>query len=186
MRAASLLLALVLCPVLVPFFTPGGPDRPPPARQKGERTEPKVILVIHGGAGVLTREEMKKARLKREDYETDLTLALKAGYKALRQGKAGIDAVEAAIRVMEDSELFNAGRGAALTSDGRAELDAALMEGKMDAPRGKNTKGKQDPRKRAGAVAGLTHVKNPISAARAVLEMKGQQHVLLVGEGAEA
>lgn len=151
------------------------------------QNSPKTVLVIHGGAGVLTNEEMEQAGLTRDAFEKDLARALQAGYDALMSGKAkdkddaNVDAVEAAIRVMEDSELFNAGKGAALTSDGRAELDAAIMEGKMEG----NGQGKSDPRKRAGAVAAVTHIRNPISAARAVMEMKGSQHVLLVGEGAE-
>lgn len=142
----------------------------------------KTVLVIHGGAGVLTPDEMKGARQKQEEYEAAMKQALSAGYRALKQeGKTGVDAVEAAIRVMEDSDLFNAGRGAALNHDGQAELDAAIMEGTAEG-RGE---GKADPRKRAGAVAGLTHVKNPISAARAIMEMPGSRHALLVGEGAE-
>ena len=99
----------------------------------------------------------------------------------MQEGKTGVDAVEAAIRVMEDSELFNAGRGAVLNHDGRVELDAAIMEGRTEG----EGEGKGDPRKRAGAVAGVTHVKNPISAARAVMEMKGSRHVMLAGEGAD-
>ncbi|MFL5328234.1 MAG: isoaspartyl peptidase/L-asparaginase family protein [Gemmataceae bacterium] len=140
----------------------------------------RTILVIHGGAGVLTDAEMKLDNLTRQDFERGLTQSLAAGYEVLKQGKSSTDAVEAAIRVIEDSELFNAGRGAAFTSDGRVELDAAIMEGKMDG----QGEGKQDPRKRAGAVTGVTHVKNPISAARAVMD--DGRHVLLAGDGAEA
>jgi beta-aspartyl-peptidase (threonine type) len=125
---------------------------------------------------------MKKEGLGREDYEKALAQALKAGYQALKEAKTSADAVEAAIRVMEDSGLFNAGRGAAFTSDGRIELDAAIMEGKV---KGKG-EGKSDPRKRAGAIAGVSHIKNPISAARAVMEMEGSRHVMLSGQGAEA
>jgi len=77
---------------------------------------------------------------------------------------------------------YNAGRGAVFNHDGRVELDAALMEGKMEG----SGEAKRDPRKRAGAISGVTHVKNPISAARAVMEMDGGKHVMLVGEGAEA
>ena len=96
-----------------------------------------------------------------------LDRALQAGYDALRRGTSA-DGVEAAIRVLEDSPRFNAGKGAVFTHDGRNELDAALMEGKD---------------RRAGAVAGVTRVKNPITAARAVLEKS--EHVLLVGPGAD-
>jgi beta-aspartyl-peptidase (threonine type) len=82
---------------------------------------------------------------------------------------------------MEDSGLFNAGRGAAFTSDGRVELDAAIMEGKVKG----EGEGKRNPRKRAGAVTGVSHIRNPISAARAVMEMEGSPQVILSGKGAE-
>lgn len=142
----------------------------------------KAVLIIHGGVGVLSLAEMKSENQTREDYEKALAEALAAGWQAMRgEGKTGVDGVEAAIRVLEDSPLFNAGRGAVLTRDGRAELDASIMEGRMDAV----GEGKRDPRKRAGAVTGLTHVKNPISAARAVLEMENSRHSLLAGQGAE-
>jgi beta-aspartyl-peptidase (threonine type) len=150
---------------------------------------PKAVLVVHGGAGVLTAKEMAGEKLDdgtpltRELFESALADALEAGHKALQSG-LHLDAVEAAVRNMEDRGLFNAGRGAALTSDGQAELDAALMEGDMSPS--KRGPGKRDGRKRAGAVTGVTHVKNPISAARAVLEMKDSRHVLLSGAGAEA
>ena len=126
-----------------------------------------VVLVIHGGSGALPRKQMTPAREKK--YRAALEEALRAGYRALqRPGGTGLDAVEAAIRVMEDSPLFNAGKGAVFTRDGRNELDASVMEGKG---------------RRAGAVANVTCVKNPISAARAVLEKS--PHVLLVGPGAD-
>lgn len=145
--------------------------------------EPRAVLIVHGGAGVLSEAEMKAENLKREDYEKGLADALRAGWKAMNtKGKTATDGVEAAIRAFEDHGLFNAGRGAVLTTDGRAELDAAIMEGLME---GKGI-GKSDPRKRAGCVTGLTHVKNPISAARAVMEMEGSKHAFLAGEGAEA
>jgi beta-aspartyl-peptidase (threonine type) len=141
------------------------------------------VLVIHGGAGVLDDGEMKDAGTRPADYEAALAAALRAGWKAMRRGTS-VDGVEQAIRSMEDSPLFNAGKGAALAADGQARLDAAIMEGRMKA--GGDLLGKRDPRKRAGAVADVLHVKNPISAARAVMEMEGQRHVLLVGDGAEA
>jgi beta-aspartyl-peptidase (threonine type) len=150
---------------------------------------PKVLVVVHGGAGVITPEQMAKAVLDTgkpanpKDYEDTLALALEAGYRAL-PGKTSVDAVEAAIRVLEDSELFNAGRGAVFTHDGRVEMDAAIMDGRMTADADTAT-GKRDPRKRAGAVTGVMHVKNPISAARAVMEMPGGRHMFLAGDGAE-
>ncbi len=146
----------------------------------------RTVLVLHGGAGVLSPAEMAAEKVTRADYEKALGQALTAGYAALEQeGKTSVDAVEAAIRVLEDCELFNAGRGAALTHDGRAELDASIMEGRMEATAAERLKGKLDPRKRAGAVAGVTHVKNPISVARALMETKDQRHVLLAGDAAE-
>jgi beta-aspartyl-peptidase (threonine type) len=153
----------------------------PPAIAQGE-PKSKTVLVIHGGAGAIPEAEMAKVGLSRQEFELALAESLAAGYRMLRQeGKTSVDAVEAAIRVMEDSPLFNAGRGAVFNEDGRVELDASLMEGKMEG-RGD---GKRDPRKRAGAVTGVWHVKNPISAARAVMEMDGSRHVLLAGQGAE-
>jgi beta-aspartyl-peptidase (threonine type) len=105
---------------------------------------------------------------KEQEYRAKLEEALLAGYKALQDGRPGLDAVEMAIRMLEDSPLFNAGKGAVLTSDGRAELDASIMNGKTLA---------------AGAVAGLHHVKNPITLARAVMEKS--KHVMMAGDGAE-
>ena len=126
----------------------------------------KVVLVIHGGAGVVSRTRMTAEQEGR--YRDALERALRAGAKALEQGGRSLDAVEAAIKIMEDSPLFNAGKGAVFTHEGRNELDASIMEGGQ---------------KRAGAVAGLTRIKNPIAAARAVMEHS--PHVLLIGEGAD-
>src|SRR5262249_801825 len=136
----SLPLLLLACLLLTPRSPQAADEKP---------VDPKTVLVIHGGAGGLTEEEMKKEGLRREGYEKALDRALNAGYQAWKKGTS-VDAVEEAIRVMEDSGLFNAGRGAAFTSDGRVELDAAIMEGKMTV----KGEGKRDPRKRAGAVTG--------------------------------
>jgi beta-aspartyl-peptidase (threonine type) len=131
------------------------------------RVTEHVVLAIHGGAGAMPREQMAPEREKQ--YRAALESALKAGYNVLqREGTTSLGAVEAAIKVMEDSPLFNAGKGAVFTHDGRNELDASIMEGKT---------------KRAGAVSGLTRIKNPISAARAVMEKS--EHVFLVGDGAD-
>lgn len=127
---------------------------------------PRLGFVIHGGAGVITRGSLSPEREK--EYRADLEKALLAGYKALQDGRPGLDAVEIAIRILEDSPLFNAGKGAVFTHDGKNELDASIMDGKTLA---------------AGAVAGLRHVKNPITLARAVMEKS--EHVMMVGEGAE-
>ena len=127
----------------------------------------KLVLVIHGGEGDLPEKVPPELEQKHKEV---LEEALRRGYACLKKGgkSASLDAVEAAIRVMEDSPLFNAGKGAVFTRDGHNELDASIMEGKD---------------KKAGAVAGVTIVKNPISAARAVMEHS--PHVLLVGRGAE-
>ncbi len=127
---------------------------------------PRLGFVIHGGAGVIRRGSLSPEREK--EYRDKLEEALMAGYKALQDGKSGLDAVEIAIRLMEDSPLFNAGKGAVFTNDGKNELDASIMDGKTQ---------------NAGAVAGLHRVKNPITLARAVMEKS--EHVMMIGEGAE-
>ncbi len=127
---------------------------------------PRLAFVIHGGAGVITRGSMTPE--KEKEYKAKLEEALLAGYKALQSGKTSLDAVEIAIRMLEDSPLFNAGKGAVFTAEGKNELDASIMDGKTLA---------------AGAVAGLHHVKNPITLARAVMEKS--PHVMMVGDGAE-
>lgn len=126
----------------------------------------KITLVIHGGAGTITRANMtpEKDKAYREALET----ALKTGYEILKKGGTSLDAVEATVRVMEDSPLFNAGKGAVFTHEGKNEMDAAIMDGKD---------------LRAGAIAGVTVIKNPISTARKVME--NSRHVMLVGKGAE-
>jgi beta-aspartyl-peptidase (threonine type) len=137
-----------------------------PVRGDAPMSRSKVVLAIHGGAGVIARARMTGA--EETEYRAALERALRAGAAALNQGGASLDAVEAAIKVMEDSPLFNAGKGAVFTHEGRNELDASIMEG---------------AEKRAGAVAGLTRIKNPIAAARAVMEHS--PHVLLIGDGAD-
>jgi L-asparaginase / beta-aspartyl-peptidase len=126
----------------------------------------KYVLVIHGGAGTILKSRMTAER--EAAYKDALTKALQAGYDVLQKGRSSLDAVEAAILVMEDSPLFNAGKGAVFTHDGRNELDASIMNGKT---------------LEAGAVAGVTTIKNPIRAARAVMEKS--EHVMMVGPGAE-
>ncbi|OWK73934.1 beta-aspartyl-peptidase [Flavobacteriaceae bacterium JJC] len=126
----------------------------------------KYVMVIHGGAGTITREAMTPE--KENAYKAKLTEALKAGYKELTNGKTSVEAVAAAIVILEDSPLFNAGKGAVFTSDEKNELDASIMSGKN---------------KSAGAIAGVHTIKNPIKAAIAVMEKS--EHVMLSGEGAE-
>jgi beta-aspartyl-peptidase (threonine type) len=190
MKCKRLLTYFILGFVALSFgryaIAPAGDPAVKPTPGAKKVSDPKTVLVMHGGAGVLSAAEMAEEKLTRADYEKVLAQALAVGYGVLRQeGKMSVDAVEAAIRVLEDCELFNAGRGAALTHDGRAELDASIMEGRAEATAAERLQGKNDPRKRAGAVAGVGHIKNPISAARAVMEMKNQRHALLSGEGAE-
>ena len=124
-------------------------------------------LVAHGGAGVIRRDDLKPEQ--DAVYREAMASAAQAGAAVLRAGGSALDAVEAAIRLMEDDPLFNAGRGAAFTAEGRNELDASIMDGATLA---------------AGAVAGVTTTRHPISAARAVIE--GSAHVMLGGEGADA
>jgi L-asparaginase / beta-aspartyl-peptidase len=127
---------------------------------------PRIGIVIHGGAGVISRGSLSPE--KEAAYKAKLEEAVLAGYKALQDGKSSLDAVEIAVRIMEDSPLFNAGKGAVFTNDGKNELDASIMDGKT---------------LKAGAVSGLHHVKNPISLARAVMEKS--PHVMMSGDGAE-
>jgi L-asparaginase / beta-aspartyl-peptidase len=121
-------------------------------------------IAIHGGAGAVPRQTAERE----QQYRDGLAAALDLGYSVLEKGGSSLDAVTAAVRTLEDNPLFNAGRGAALARDGAAELDAAIMEGRQQ---------------RAGAVAAVRHVRNPIELARRVMEKS--RHVLLVGTGAE-
>jgi len=123
-------------------------------------------LAIHGGAGAIPHASLSAEIEQR--YRAGLAAALAAGTEVLERGGPSLDAVAAAVRTLEDDPQFNAGRGAALTRDGWAELDASIMEGRQQ---------------RAGAVAGLRHVKNPIELARRVMEKS--RHVLIMGIGAE-
>jgi beta-aspartyl-peptidase (threonine type) len=124
-------------------------------------------LVIHGGAGVIVRPELT-SELEAQ-YRAQLAKTVDTGYAVLASGGSCLDAVVAAIEVMEDSPLFNAGHGAVMNAEGACELDASIMDGRtLD----------------AGAVAGLQHIRNPIVLARDVLERT--PHVMLIGGGAEA
>ena len=126
----------------------------------------KYVLVIHGGAGTILRENMTPE--KEEEYIDKLSQALKAGYQKFQTGQSSVQIVEAAIVVLEDSPLFNAGKGSVFANNGKNEMDASIMVGNN---------------KSAGAVAGVTTIKNPIKAAIAV--MQKSNHVLLSGKGAE-
>jgi beta-aspartyl-peptidase (threonine type) len=134
--------------------------------EAAEAAQHRWAVVLHGGAGVIERKSMSKEQ--DAAYRASLKTAIEAAAAVLDKGGSSVDAVEAAIRIMEDDPLFNAGKGAVFTADGKNELDAAIMEGST---------------MRAGAVAGLMHTKNPISAARAVMEKS--PHVMLIGAGAD-
>jgi beta-aspartyl-peptidase (threonine type) len=123
-------------------------------------------LAIHGGAGTLPRAEMS-GEMERK-YRSGLAAALDAGYAVLQRGGTSLDAVTHAVTVLEDNPLFNAGLGAVFTLDGRNELDAAIMDGRS---------------LKAGAVCGVTHIRNPIELARTVMEHS--EYVMLSGAGAE-
>ena len=123
-------------------------------------------IAIHGGAGTITRKNMTPE--KENAYRSKLKETLNVGYSILNKGGTSLDAVEATIRIMENSELFNAGKGAVFTNAGTNELDASIMDGSS---------------LKAGAVARVKTVKNPISAARKVMEETW--HVMLSGGGAD-
>ncbi len=144
----TLLLAALL------FFTPHA------------MTESPIAIAIHGGAGTITPDQMTPER--EQAIRAALKQAVEAGHAVLSDGGTSLDAVTAAIRIMEDTPEFNAGRGAVLTEAGRVEMDAAIMDGATLA---------------AGAVASVTGLRHPIDAARRV--MTDSPHVMLMGEGAE-
>lgn len=147
---------IVFCLLVFPFLV---------IAQK-ESAKPDYVLVIHGGAGTILKKNMTPE--KEKAYLEKMNEALKAGEDVLKNDGSSLDAVTAAIMVMEDSPLFNAGKGAVYTAEGVNEMDASIMDGRD---------------LNAGAVAGIKNVKNPILAARAVME--NTNHVLLMGEGAE-
>ena len=128
---------------------------------------PKWAIVVHGGAGVIERSQLTPEQ--EAAYRAAMTRATEAGAKVLEAGGGAMDAIEATIHLLEDDPLFNAGRGAVFTAEGRNELDAAMMDGRT---------------LKAGAVAGVTRTRHPISLARAVMEKS--PHVMLIGAGADA
>ncbi len=125
-----------------------------------------IAFAIHGGAGTLLRSEMSAET--EAQYREVLSQSVDAGYAILKNGGSSVDAVSAAIVIMENSPLFNAGKGAVFNSDGVNELDASIMAGHS---------------LKAGAIAGVHRVKNPVLLARAVMEKS--PHVMLIGDGAE-
>ncbi len=127
----------------------------------------KYAIVVHGGAGVMSKAAMGEE--KQNEYKAKLDEALTLGEQLLQEGGTATDVVTEVIKVLENSPLFNAGKGAVFTSEGKNELDASIMEGKTQ---------------NAGAVAGVRDIKNPILAAREVME--NSEHVFLSGKGASA
>ncbi|WP_179344465.1 isoaspartyl peptidase/L-asparaginase family protein [Winogradskyella ursingii] len=141
----------------------------PSQNESAEMSEDKrqeFAIVIHGGAGTILKENMTPER--EAEYQAKLEEAIRVGYEILKNGGSSLDAVEKTINVMEDSPLFNAGKGAVFTNAETNELDASIMDGKT---------------LNAGASAGTTTVRNPINLARAVMEKS--EHVMLSGKGAE-
>ena len=126
----------------------------------------RFTLVVHGGAGTIKKQHMSDAQ--EAAYRKTLEEALQTGYAILSSGGTSIDAVEQVVRVLENSPLFNAGRGSVYNTEGMQEMDASIMDGNTG---------------NAGAVAGVSRLKNPISAARLVMD--SSRHVMLTGKGAE-
>ncbi|MBZ9787288.1 isoaspartyl peptidase/L-asparaginase [Psychroflexus sp. CAK57W] len=141
-------------------------DSPKLSKEKDVVKAPKFGIVIHGGAGVIKKENMTDSL--QEAYEAKLEEAINLGHKILSEGGTALEAVKETINVMENSPLFNSGKGAVLNADGIAELDASVMDGKT---------------KNAGAVSGVQHIKNPINLALKV--MNESDHVMLSATGAE-
>lgn len=127
----------------------------------------KLAIAIHGGAGTIDKEKLSP-ELERA-YKDGLRKSLEAGFEILKNGGSSLDAVQLAVKYLEDNELFNAGKGSVYTADSKIEMDAAIMDGR-------NLK--------AGSVASISSVRNPVDLARAVMERS--EHVLLVGQGAVA
>ncbi|PCH75886.1 MAG: beta-aspartyl-peptidase [Flavobacteriaceae bacterium] len=156
-KRCSLLIGLIL------IISCNQQDNP---TNNNTQTASKFSIVIHGGAGGIVSKNFSEAQ--KEAYKQQLETSLNTGYKILENGGNAIDAVQAAIVILENSPLFNAGKGAVFNSEGAQEMDASIMNG--------NTLN-------SGAVAGINHVKNPILAANMVLD--SSKHVLLSGKGAE-
>lgn len=136
------------------------------AGSQHSETGHRIALAIHGGAGIIEKKDMTPR--KERAYRGTLAEALQTGYRALKAGASSLDAVQATIHVLEDAPLFNAGKGAVFTHEGTNQMDAAIMDGAG---------------LKAGAVANVSRIRNPIDAARAVMDHS--HHVLLAGEGAE-
>lgn len=163
MRQTCLLSHVRHLTILLVFFLIGSGCQTP----ETTASPPRFAIALHGGAGTILKQNMTPEA--EAAYLSKLTEAVETGYAILKKGGSSLDAVEQTIMVLEDSPLFNAGKGAVFTNAGTNELDASIMDGKT---------------LNAGAVAGVKHIKNPIHVARLVMEKS--KHVLLSGEGAEA
>ncbi len=161
MNAWALLMGVAMLAV-----TRTAPGQDPQSLQQ-TRAAHQWAIVLHGGAGVIERATMNAKT--EAAYRASLQQAIEAGAKVLDQGGSSLDAIEASIHILEDDPLFNAGRGAVFTAEGKNELDASIMDGAT---------------LKAGAVAGVTRTRHPISLARAVMDKS--PHVMLIGAGADA
>ncbi|HEV2779453.1 MAG TPA: isoaspartyl peptidase/L-asparaginase [Actinophytocola sp.] len=144
----------------------GDPAAAAPETADGATVVRNVVMAVHGGAGSLPRGSITPEQ--EQAFRSGLERALRAGVAAINEGRPSLDAVEAAVRVLEDDPNFNAGKGAVFNTDGEQELDASIMNGRDQ---------------RSGAVAGVHNTKNPISLARMVMERS--RHVLMAGRGAD-
>jgi len=135
-------------------------------KTKDEKQKTEIALVIHGGAGDISAANISPE--KEAEYKQKLNEALIEGYKILKDGGSSVDAVEKVIKILENSPLFNAGKGSVLTTEKKFEMDAAIMDGRT---------------LKTGAVTGVSHIKNPISAARLIMD--NSQNVFFSGAGAE-
>jgi L-asparaginase / beta-aspartyl-peptidase len=168
LRPLQTFVILVLTGALSSCSQPSTPAdaRSPSAAATPATQPPKWGIVIHTGAGNFTLDGIAE---RKDAMQSAMNDALMAGYRVLSGGGTSLDAVQAAIVILEDSPLFNAGKGAVFTHEGTNELDASIMDGST---------------MKAGAVAGLKHIKNPIKLARLVMEKS--PHVMMAGDGAEA
>jgi L-asparaginase / beta-aspartyl-peptidase len=165
-RSILLLICLLAVAAGAGLGFAGSAERPGEARAASVESAADVVFAIHGGAGGISRETLPPEL--EQQYRAALRTALEAGYQVIQRGGESTDAVKAAIVTMEDSSLFNAGKGAVFTTDAKHELDASIMDGRtLD----------------TGAVTGVEHIKNPIALADTV--RTDSRHVFFAGQGAE-
>jgi L-asparaginase / beta-aspartyl-peptidase len=165
MKLRISIISVMIIPVLFINSCKSGKQEADFKKENPAPVKQEWAIVIHGGAGAISVENLTPELDK--EYRLALAEALNTGRKILSEGGTALDAVEQTVRVMEDNPLFNAGKGAVFTHEGRNELDAAIMDGSNLA---------------AGAIAGVVDIKNPITAARRV--MTNSKHVFLIGAGA--